>query len=246
MPDFLPRRAADLLSWSANFDRLINLDPQAYHLSGEQAAAYAQAHAEFVAALRAAHDPATRGGSTINTKLGAEARLRREARMLAKIVRAALRDDLIARYDLGLCPSRPSRAQRAKPDTAPVLRVDWPRGHVVPVRLRDAASPDSTARPRDVRGALVFVCIGEHAPPWSPRETPPTPDADGPHWMLHRGASRGRLMVTFPAELPPGTKVWITAAWSNRHGAGPFASPVHAHLGEGGSRVTELGLKWAA
>lgn len=224
MPDFLPRRTADLLTWSANFDRTLAADPARFGLTPADAAAYAEAHAAFAAAYGTAADPLTRSPANILAKDEAEAALKRAARMLAGQARSYSRGNRAAQSALATLGLRAGGARRrriARPADAPVLFIDWPRGHTVPLRLADASSPSRRGKPPGVSGATVFTFVGEEPP-----------GNDGPGWVYRTHTGRARLTIDFPASLPPGTKVWITACWFNPRGeASPYARPIHAHLG---------------
>src|SRR5690349_1357808 len=89
MPDFLPRREGLLLAWSANFDRVIQADPEKVRLTAAQADAYHALHLSFAAALQAASDPSQRTTIAVHTKRHAKAELLAFARVLSRIIRAA-------------------------------------------------------------------------------------------------------------------------------------------------------------
>jgi hypothetical protein len=108
-------------------------------------------------------------------------------------------------------------------------QVFFVRGwRTVTVGLIDAAS-GKRRMPAGVKSAVIIARVGEDAP------------AD----VITRGAayftSRTRMAVQFPADLPPGTKVSITACWANpREQRGPISNAVFVHLGYGVDRPTSL------
>jgi hypothetical protein len=219
MPDFLPRRGAELLTWSKNFDQKISLDAEAYALSLEQAEQYSILHSAFAEAFRKANENSTRSPSSIQAKHDAESVLRKFARVLVGITRAApqVSDEQISKLNLRRRKRKPSSIPR--PQRAPRILAGNPVGTTIPLRLRDPDAPSSRGMPRDVQAATIFTFVGEFPP------------ASRDDWSLGKGMSRANFDLQFPATLAPGTKVWITAQYYNNRGAGPFAEPVYAYLG---------------
>jgi hypothetical protein len=63
--DYIPRTDEGLRSWAEHFGELISQNPTSFGLTAELAADYMNKLAEYHAALAAAQNPPTRGGSTI-------------------------------------------------------------------------------------------------------------------------------------------------------------------------------------
>jgi len=228
MPDFLPRRDADLLQWSSNFDQKINFSPESYGISPSVAAEYAALHANFAQLYLAAVGASTRTPSGIVEKDDARAVLAKRARQLASIVRGTPQVTDAQRLDLGLRLKRRATGPRRRiqpPSHTPMLRIISVQGSTVRIQLRNTEMPTSRTLPRDVKAAMIYSFIGEQPPP----------TLKG--WRLCQSISRTRCEITFPPDLPPGTRVWVTAYWFNHAGAprpglgnGPAAMPVGTWL----------------
>jgi len=228
MPDFIARRDADLLQWSSNFDQKINFSPESYGISPLAAAEYAALHLSFAQLYAAAVGASTRTPSGIVAKDDARAALVKRARQLAGIIRAMPQVDDARRLDLGLRAKRRATGVRRRierPSHAPVLRVISVQGSTVRIQLGNSQMPTRRTLPRDVKGAMIYSFIGE----------PPPTMLKG--WNLRQSISRTRCEITFPPNLPPGTRVWVTACWFNHAGAprpglgnGPAAMPVGTWL----------------
>ena len=144
---FLPKREADLVTWSTNLDTRLTADPLIYGLDIGQAAAYAALHGTFAAAFQAANEPSTRTPSAIQAKNDAKEALIEEARSLVNIIQAFPGTTNQMRTDLGI----------TVPDTepAPVPVPAWPPGidivstydRTVTLRLKDMSAPASRGKP---------------------------------------------------------------------------------------------------
>lgn len=219
MADFLPRRDAELLTWSTSFRDNVVADPEAFALTRAQADSYAAAHDAYAAAYLLASSPETAGPSKRLAKDLARAELERVARWLAAVVRAAKTVSSEQRYALGLRPRERAVRVAAPPAEPPRVKVYALRDATVQVMLVDAESPTHVRKAAGAAGASVFTFVGD-APPRSI-------DA----WRFHGNVTRPRLSITFPPGLPIGTKVWVTARWYGTRGqAGPVADPCCAYL----------------
>jgi hypothetical protein len=224
--DFYPRREADVLSWTNNFREQVVSSASSLGLSDEQARHYSDTQTAFAAAYRAANDPSTRTPVAVRVKNGLLRALEKETRQLAGIIRAHSRfgapggvtkEMLIS---LGLVVKSKRRKRVSRPTSAPLLYVDDVDGRTVKLRLHDADA-SGKAKPRDVRGAVVFAFVGDLPPPLPGI----TAGVDG--WQFVRNVTRTKLDVTFGADVLPGQKVWFIAAWFNwREERGPMCMPV--------------------
>jgi hypothetical protein len=228
MPDFIPRRDADLLRWSSNFDQKINFSPASFGISHSDAAEYAVLHASFAQLYAAAVGASTRTPSGIIAKDDARAALVKRARQLANRVRGHMEVTDAQRLELGLRVKRRATGMRRRiqrPSHAPVLQIISVQGSTVRIRLGNSEMPTHRTLPRDVKGAMICSYIGEQPPPTLAG------------WSLRPSITRTTCEVTFPPGLPPGTRVWVTAYWFNHAGAprpglgnGPAAMPVGTWL----------------
>ena len=85
--------------------------------------------------------------------------------------------------------------------------------------LHDALNPTRRGKPLGVAGASVFSFVG------------PTAPAELAAWKFEGNTTRTRVDVLFPADTPPGSKIWVCAFWFNpRAQAGPTSAPVSTNL----------------
>jgi hypothetical protein len=237
---FLPNADAALLDWSRNFAARLSESGERYGISPAQAADYALKNAAFADAYHLVADPTTRTRPNVLAKNDVRAALRAAARRLALIIKSqAVTDD--ERIALGLSPRNAGRAAPvARPAAAPLVGIRGVTGRTIRLRLC-ATDPPRRGRPPGVLGAVLF----SYALPPAPLAAAPAavPPADLAEWRFAGHATRTVVDVTFPADLPPGTEVWLTARWLNpRLQPGPAARPVSTHLGGGCSLDTNLRL----
>lgn len=217
---FLPNPDAALLAWSVNFSRLISADPAAYGISPARAAAYAVLNDAYATAL-AANDPAVRSRVSVANKNAARELLKKEARALARVVYGAAWVTGAQRIALGLNVRR-AYTRAAPPATPPAISVLAVTGWTVHAKVYDPAS--DRRKPPGVIGAILFTYVGE------------TPPRDIKQWRYHSQTGQSRVDVTFPTNVPPGTKVWLSAVWfNNRKQMGPACAPVPLTLTGGGT-----------
>ena len=224
MPDYLPRRDADLAAWAGLLARRVAEEPGALGASAARAAAllaaeraYAQAYARTaVTTLRCVRDTLV--------KNEARAALRAEIRRVVGVARAdpAVSDAALA--EVGLRRRRADRAPRVRvPAAVPTLRVRGVEGRRVFLELGDAASP-RRGKPRGAEAIQVW------AAPWA------GPGGPEPALRWAGQRTRPRFEVEFGPELPPAQRVLLAAQWSSpTNENGPMSRVVDAHLGcEGG------------
>jgi hypothetical protein len=220
--NFFPRRAADVLSYTANFSARISEDPALYGLSADDAAGYAALRETFAEAYTRATNPGTDSRAATRAKNQAMAALEQATRSLGRRVRNCLAVTSEMRAILGLSVRNGggSSPRIPRPEAPPILRVLSVVGRTVSLRLSDATAPTRTGKPRGAFAAVVFSYVGEDPP------------AEIERWNYRGQSTRPVLHLTFEeTDLPPGTKVWITAQWVNPRGkSGPGCAPVYAHL----------------
>lgn len=219
---YLPTSDNGLLDWALNFATLIVASPTTYGLEAEQAGGY-QAQAQFFeSALQAAIEPSTRTPVTVQAKNDAKTQLVELSRGLAMIVTNHPGVTNEQRVALGLTVRDREPSPVPPPSGSPDIDVLLVTGRTVTVRLHDASTP-GRRKPANVAGAAVFSFVGETAP------------ADPAVWTFQGNTTRTRFDVSFPADVPAGAKVWITAFWFNRRmQSGPGTPPVSTNLQYGG------------
>ncbi len=229
VPLFPPRKDADLLSWSINFNALINASPMNYGLTLPQGAAYTVLHDAFAAAYAAAVNPNTNSKANVNAKNVAKENLLYGAGgawELVNIVQAFPGTDDTERGQLGLRIPDVSPTPVPAPAVAPDLSIISTFGRTIKVRLRDQSNPDSRGKPEGVQGATVIYHVGETVP------------SDPAQWTFAMNVSRTVFDVELPASVAAASKVWLTAFWFNaRKESSPAASPEYTVISDGVSQA---------
>lgn len=219
MPDYIPRKDQNLLAWADNFSTLITSAPTTYGLTAANATALAGLVSTYSTALEASTNPSTRGGSTVLAKDQARVNMVSYCRQLARAVQGTLTVTNQQRYDLGLTVRITEPSPIPPPGATPGLDVVSVSGNTVRIRLHDTTSPTRRGRPFGVDGAAVFSFVG----------AVPPGDVDG--WKFEGNTTRTTVTVTFPSDVAPGAKVWLTAFWFNpRAQSGPACAPVGTNL----------------
>ena len=223
MPDFVPRRDSELVTWTGQFSRALAADPDAYGVSSEGAAEVADRQAAFAEAYETAEAPSRRTPIALTLKDAARADLLAAVRQAANRARSwptATDGQLVA---LGLPPRRTRGSRIGPPADAPGLNVTpLFNRQAVRVRLYDPASPYRTAKPSGVAAAALYVCAGE-----------PMPGASA-SWVFAGATTRTTADVAVPPDVPPGGMVWVSAYWLNPRGEpGPAGAAVAARVAGG-------------
>ncbi len=233
---YFPSTDAGLLGWARNMSQRLSADYGAYGIDEPRAADFAALFESYADAYQAANVPGIRSSAATSIKNQAREALKNAARLIVSIVRGQTDVSDAQKIELGITLPAPRRRTIPRPSHAPRLAISDMTGHTVQLRLTDAERQAAGSKPPDVRGALIFIAVGDQ---------PPAPGAEG--WRFYAGTSRTKCSVTFPATLPPGTKVWITAAWVNaRNQSGPACTAIATHLQFGGPVQFRVSLSQAA
>lgn len=219
MPDFYPRRDAELLTWSRSFAANVGASPGAYGLTAQDAADFAGLQQAFAHWYTLSQGRATRTAVSIRMKDEARRAMMGKGRELAALVRArpgVTNEQLVS---LGLGARRRSRRAVGRPTGAPRVRVRVKYGAGPVMKLTDAVSGRSR-KPAGVSMAVVLYAVGD-APP---------ADEGGWRFGLTTGdpVFRWVLPVVGGAgeAARPGDRVWLIACWVNDRGErGPWSEP---------------------
>jgi hypothetical protein len=232
MPSFLPYTDPGLLAWSLNFSTRITATPTAFGLTAALASSYAGLHSAYAAAL-ADCDPNTRSKALVIAKNQARANLKANARLLSNLVQGTASVTDAQKSELGL-NVRKQPTPIPPPTQAPVLTVEKVSGWTLSIRLKTVQG-GTRGRLAQTLGAAVFSYAGEN---------PPT---DISQWTQQGLVGKAMFDVVMSNELPPGTKVWLTAYWFNgSKESGPACPPVPTYIQYGGVGVAAEELKLAA
>lgn len=156
-PPYIPPREADLFTWAANFESLIDASPATYGLTSSDATAISAVVLPFLAAYTTALNPSTRTGPSVAAKDAARAAMLAVVRPYAIQIRdnAGVPDQ--DKLDLGLNIPSTSRTPTMVPQTAPLLSVvaALPLTHTL--RFADTNSPDQRLKPFGAKALYVGV-----------------------------------------------------------------------------------------
>ena len=206
---------------SANFSALISAAPTTYSLTAAQATAYATLNTAYQTALGLATAESTRTKVTIGNKKIARDNLRANAILLAGIARNTPTVTNPQLEALGLLP-RTIPTPIPAPGAAPVVQIVSASGNSVNIRLRNGTG-SGRGKPPGVKSATVFSYVGAVAP------------TDITLWQYQGVMTKVTATVVFPDTVAGGSRVWLTAIWSNnRAQSGPAADPVSTNIAGGG------------
>lgn len=223
MPDtFIPPREAELVTWSNNFDTLINVSPVAYGLTSAQTLTFTGLQNAFVSAYQIANDNLTRSPANIVTKNDAKDVMVDNARDLVGIVQNFPGTTDTQRSALGITVPDLEPTPVPVPKDPPQLDIESRFAKTVSIRLHDRFNPTKRGKPDGVSGATIMSFVGA-APP-----------ADIGDWKFEGSTTRTSYDVEFPVTLSPGTQVWLTAFWFNtKSESGPASVPTETWLDSG-------------
>lgn len=214
----LPNRDADLDQFATHLAEYVTANPTLVGLPPAIATQMTDLAKDFNVALAASVDPETRGGSKIQAKRIARKNLVKFLRPTIRVIQACLTTTDQMRYDMGL-PIRKTHGTPAPVPGKTAMTVVSVNGNDVVVRVTNPLQPLSRAKPKDVQGISFFSYQGEE------------PSLDISKWKFEGSSGRTSTTIGFPAELPIGTKVWLTCFYFNsRKESGMACDPVGVTL----------------
>ena len=222
----IPSGIAAAYAWLDHF--AVTLDGRfgEYGVTEQQKDRVLELFTTLQARQKVAENVNTRTKPAVTARNEAMKAMRAEAMRVVSIVNGQLDVTDAMRQELGLLIPDRTPTHREPPKLAPGLKVVVVDGNDVKLRLRDAGDPKRRGRPTNATGATIMSYVGEQ------------PSADEAVWQFKGNTGEVEVTVPFPASLPAGTRVWVTAFWYARGGrTGPAATPVSAHLAGAQLRV---------
>ncbi|HEV2292604.1 MAG TPA: hypothetical protein VGR35_02035 [Tepidisphaeraceae bacterium] len=217
---YFPSTDSGMVPWARNMSEKLAADYAAYGITQQQSDEFAGLTEAYAEAYRAANVPGIRSSAATAVKNDARESLKTAARLIVSIVRGQASVTDAQKILLGITVPAPRRRAIPRPEHAPTLYVRSVTGRTVRILLADSQVHGSRSKPSGARAAMVFTAAGEK---------PPQVGTSG--WHFHTTTGRRKCDVTFPADLAPGTRVWLTAAWVNsRNQPGPACMPIETHL----------------
>ncbi len=223
---------ANLLVWSNNFSQRLSATPAVFHISPEQAGAYAALNTAFDAALSAWREPVTKTPVASANKKAARENLLNMAKYLVATINNNPATTEAQRDELGI-KARKKPSPIPAPSTSPIIDIISVSGRTVTIGLH-ATQPGKRGKPKGVKGASVFTFVGDEAP------------LDPAAWKFEGLITRTKFDIDFANSTQANT-VWVTANWFNERGeTGAACAPVSINLPA--SQVVPAGanLKMAA
>jgi hypothetical protein len=220
--DFLPRPDNEFRDWSANFIVHLLTGGEALGISLAQCERYEELHDSFVAAYLQSFNVSTRTRPVVEAKNSARKVLEREARMLARIIRANPNVTSPQRAGLRLSIDKPGKSARiGPPAVTPSIVLNATSGRYVAGTIKEHLSVLSR-RPRGVAATMLFAFFGDVAPAW------PT------GWQMLAQVTRSKFTIPLGAEIEPKTRVWVCACYVNGKGeTGPVSAKVCIVMADG-------------
>jgi hypothetical protein len=221
MADYLPKREAELVNFSTNFNARANALNVAIGLTVAQCSAYTVLHDSFVASYNL-----VQGGENSTPNIVAKNQAKADLirgeggiRELVRLIQAFPGTTDVQRAELLINIPDVEPSPVPVPAFAPSVSVVSSTGRTVRIALRDSQEPARRGRPLGVIGATVITCISEEEP---------TPSSN---WRLQGNTGSMKMDITFPESTAAGTKVWIAASWFNpSKESGPMSTPLATHL----------------
>lgn len=219
---YLPSDLAGLNVFCRDFSAEISKDPAAYGLTTSDAEDYAALQTAFATAYELSLSPVTRTPYGVTGLRDLRAELTAMTRRLVDRCQSAPNMTDAKRRALGIT-IRKSPTRHPVPKTFPVIEFRSQRLNTVSFALRDSAQREGRPRrPALVRGATLYVHLGEH---------PPTALSD---WTVWGTTTTATNEITMPDDTPFGATLWIAANWMNsRLEHGPLGDPASVRLGGG-------------
>lgn len=202
---YIPSREGELAPWAVNFDTLVTAAPAMYGLAAPDAVSIHSYVSAFTAALTLASDPVTRTLGTIVDKDSKKAAMLDVLRSYAQRIKANAGVADADKANLGINVNPRTTTPVPTPTTFPTVALSIPAALRIECRVADSATPDSSAKPRGVIGAQVFV---------STAANPPT---DVTTWRFAGFATRRTFTLDFDGD-EAGKVAHVAMRWQTRRG----------------------------
>ena len=222
----IPLAQAPLISWNRNaLTQLDALSPEAVGLSLAQFSDWTAKFTAFETLFNQCNEPTTRTPARVFQKNEAKKALLDVARLYVRYIQGFPGTTNDMRRDLQITVRDVEPSPIGRPETAPELSVVSVSGRVLDLRLRE---PGATRRgkPAGVRGAWLYTFVGNEAP------------TDFAQMKFEGATTRTDPQVVVDADVPAGSKVFVSACWVNpTDQPGPACMPVATWTNGGSMQV---------
>jgi hypothetical protein len=229
--DFLARQDGELNQWAAHVAAKLAVEAPAFGVPEAMAEDFIAKQQAFAAALSLAQAATTRTAPVVREKNDSRRSLEIAARQVAAMVRATPSVTSGQRIELGIRVKKEGLTRVAKPSTPPAVRITSSRGNTIDIQLIDIESGRCSKPNGGIAGAMLYTFVG---PQWP---------ADKDLWQCRGNITRCRASVRFAASTPPGSRVWVMAAWYNTRGEhGATSQPVSINIAGGEVMLNGIAL----
>jgi hypothetical protein len=214
-----PEREADLITAAQTFFDVASVAPVTYSLTAPQLVLLGTKLTDFTTKWDTCQVPGTRTKTAVELKNVSKTDLVSYLRSLVRITQNAPTTTNAMRTDLAIPLRDTIPTPKPVPGVAPELKVKKIWGHQITCQIE---SPVTEGRgwPPGVYGAQVYTLVA------------PEPTTDTTQWMPQGLVTRTNFVIGMPAEVAPGSKVWVTAQFVNPRGqSGVACTPVLAGVG---------------
>ena len=202
-----PVKDAELVPYTTNWKTRIVASPATWNFSVSEADAYADLSDAYIAANAAYTDSVaagTRSKSLLAARNSAKAELLRVGREMYASVQDSITISDADKALLSVVIRKTSPSPSPIPGSAHKLTFGKVWGTSVEVLLQDGSIEGSRRRKAPYAvGAAVLSFVGDDAP------------ADPRDFKLEGVTGKTKVSITFPADTPPGQRVWVAAYWFN-------------------------------
>jgi hypothetical protein len=227
IPMAFPRTDTQLVAYSTTWNDRLTASAPTYGLTAADAASYTAVHNPYIAsvlALQAAREAGIRSSPLAAVRNAARQALLDLGRELYNNVQGNTSVTDAAKIELGVVVIDRQPTPAPIPSREPIVNVLGVNGRDINLSVQGGAS--ERARLKGTIAAQVF---------YFPGESPPA-ELDG--WRFLGNVGRANVTFSIPADVAPGTKVWLTSFWINsRKESGPLSEPISTYIGGGVSQA---------
>ena len=219
----IPAREGEFLEYTGTLGRKVAVSPDNFGVPAKQSSDYLALWDAFNLAYQKTVDRETRSPASTTAKETARKALLAATRSIIDVMQAwpAMTDN--KRSQLGITIRDRTPTPVPPPTEPPVLEVIGVDGHAITVKIKRTGT--GRGRPAGAAFATLMSYVGET---WS---------SDERDWHTEGNTTRAVTTLVLPQSVLPGTKVWLSATWSNpRAQTGPAAEPVSTFVQFGGLR----------
>jgi len=218
MPDYIPPVEDEFDTWIQNLQSKLDTAPADYGLVAGDLVPLTGAVATWKTDLAAARVAEMALAAAMQSKQTSRATATGEARQLVARIQANNSVDDAARAAAGIPVRDTTKTPAAVPTSAPSATIDAGRRWQHTVHFRDDQTPNSKAKPAGVRGAEIWMKIGDPAPASQNELHFITLDSRTPHTINFESVDAGQTV-----------HYWLR--WVNtRNEPGPWGNPVSAMI----------------